>query len=290
MTESSASDDIAAVVASTAAASDASSASTPSEAVPAASATETPAPEATPSESAPAGPIPYDRHKAILERARDDARKQAESELRGKLGWAERYKPDEVEQAHRMFQWMQTDPKGFTAYIQGRVAGQQPPEPPQPDLRAEDGTPVYSAGQMQKLLDWQMKQWQQKVDQTYGPIRQQVQVQQLQQAAYSEAQKTIQQARENWPMFADLEPKIKQTMMDNPSLDLRDAYIRVYAADGRKMEQDKWRQEYEGTTQQKANAATTRPSRPGNVQPRNYSDMDIRELVEEEARRLAKVR
>jgi len=285
----SASDDIAAVVADTAASvSDAPSASTPSESPTPAPATEAPTTEATPSDAAPAGPIPYDRHKAILERTRDEVRSQAEKALRDKLGWAERYQPDEVEQASRLYQWMRQDPNGYLAYLQGQMATQKPEEPPSPDLKAEDGTPVYSAPQMQKLLDWKTKQLQQQMEQTYGPIAKQVQAQAMHQQMYSEAARTLQTARESWPLFTDLEPKIKAWMLEHPDADLRDAYIQVYAQDGQKLAKDRWRSEYEGTTQQKADATTTRPARPANVQPRKYTDMDIRELVEQEAARLAK--
>lgn len=284
-----ASDDIAAAVDSSPASSDASSASAPSVSSDAAPATEATSPEvSTSSEPSAAGPIPLDRHKAILERAREEARRQTEAEFRGKLGWAERYQPDTVEQATRLYQWYQQDPEGALTYLQRQMAGSKPPEPPPPDLKAEDGTPVYSAPQMQKLLDYQAKQLQQQIEQTYGPVRMQVEAQRLQQHAYAQAQQTITKARESWPLFSDLEPDIKKAMLDNPDLDLRDAYIQVYATEGRKREQEKWRSEYEGNTQTKAAAATTRPSRPANVQPRKYTEMDIRELVEEEARRLAR--
>lgn len=275
------SDDIAAVVEQTVAGAESSPAPTPTPEVSPAPATAAPGEGASPP-AEEAGPIPFERHKAILEKAREDARKQTETEYRQKLGWAERYQPDQVEQAQRLLSWYQQDPTSFLAWLQS----QQPKkdEPPQPDLRAEDGTPVYSAPQLQKLLEYQRTQLQQQVQQEYGPVRQAVEVQRMQAQAFEQAQKTLAAAREKWPRFTDLEGDIKEAMRGDPSLDLRDAYIQVYAEKGKKLEQDSWRAEYEGTVVQKSAATTPRPGRAAQIQPRRYTEMDPRDVVEDVAK------
>lgn len=237
-----------------------------------------------PAESA--GPIPLDRHKAILEHAREEAKRQAETEFRKQYGWAERYQPNEVEQAQRLLAWYKQDPQQFLAYLQQQHPPEKKDEPPAPDLRAEDGTPVYSAPQLQKLLEYQRAQFAQQVQQEYGPVRQAMQAQQMQQAAYVQAQQTLTTARTTWPRFPDLEPDIKEAMRANPALDLRDAYIQVFAEKGRALERESWKAEYEGTVQTKTAATTPRPGRAAHVQPRNYTEMDPRDVVEDVAKQI----
>lgn len=271
------SDDIAAVASATAGAESSPAPSTPADSTPA-PATAAPAVSGeAPPESA--GPIPFDRHKAILEHAREEAARQAQDAARKQYGWVDGYQREQVEQAARLMAWYQQDPKSLVAYLQQQLP-KDPEGPPQPDLRAEDGTPVYSAPQLQKLLEFQRAQ----LAQEYGPVKQQVQAAQMRESAFLQAQRTLAAAREKWPLFTDLEEDIKGAMREDASLDLRDAYIQVYAEKGRQTEREKWKAEYEGTVTTKTAATTSRPGRAASVQPRKYTEMDPRDVVEEVAK------
>lgn len=232
------------------------------------------------------GPIPLDRHKAVLENARKEARESAEKELKQKYGWAERYDAQTVEQASRLYQWLQTDPVQFRAFLDQQLQQTQPPveEPPAPDLKAEDGTPVYSAPQLQKLLDWQQRQFQQQMqqrfDQEVKPMQQAHELERLDRSAKASATSMLSEARQNWPRFGALEKTIKQIMVNNPTASLHDAYIAAFREEGVKLIEADLRAQYEGTLADKQAAATTKPG-PQPTNPQRWKDMDLRDIVAE---------
>lgn len=240
-----------------------------------------------------AGPLPFERHKAILEKARADAKSAAEQEWKSKLGWAEQFEPDQVRQAVQLAQLLETDPQRAVAMLQAALASQQTDqpkdEPPPPDLKAEDGTLVYSAPQMQKLLEWQRRQLQSEIDSQYGPIRERVRHQELAQRAEHEATSMLTRARSEWPLFTDLEADIKQRMIADDRLQLHDAYLAAYREKGLKLQEERWRATYEGTVQRKADASSaTTTSRPAGRRPVPLHERDIRDLVEEEYGRMSR--
>jgi len=282
------SDDIAAF----ANAEEASSPSTPTDAV-------TPAPAIEGSESAgtsvpeeTAGPLPFARHKTILEHTRREVRAAAEREWRQKYGWAEKYQPEQVEQSSRLYQWLNTNPRQFMSWLRSQVgddapvgsATRAPDGPPDPDLRAEDGTPVYSAPQMQKLLEWQKGQFQQLVE----PLQRQQKANEererlttVAREAKSQASTLYQQAKASWPAFVDLQPQIMQAMKADPALSFQDAYIRVFAAEGTPKLREQLLAEYSGTLARKLDASTAPPGRPS-ATPKKASDLSTDELVRQE--------
>ena len=231
------------------------------------------------------GPIPYERHTAILDNARTKARQEAETEYRAKYGWAERYDPQVVEQSSRLYQWLTQDPQGFAGYLQQQLQSQAPAkdEMPEPDLRAEDGTPVYSAPQLQKYSEWQQRQWQKQVEQQVAPLQQmaqQMQARELQQRTQVQASGIVQDARANWPMFGDLEKDVKAKMIAHPEWSLHEAYIASFRENGVVRMEEKWRQQQAAAVTDKASAATTKPG----VQPatpRDYRDMETRDIVKD---------
>lgn len=287
----SASDDIAATVASHFPDASADSSSAPPAQEPESSpppAIEGAAPGST---DAPTGPIPLDRHREILDNARRKAREDAEQEYRQKFGWAEQYQPESVSQMKQVWDWMQANPQQFIETFQKLVPPQAPaPEgPPGPDWRLEDGTLFYSAPQMQKLLEYQARQLRDQLDQEYGPIKQRVVEQEIGERAKREAGTLVGQARQHWPMFGDLEPDIKQAMAADHAISLHDAYIRVLRERGLKMQEDRIRSEYGAQLQRKADASTTPPRTPSST-PTSRTSLETRDLVTMEFDRLAKVR
>lgn len=236
------------------------------------------------------GPIPFDRHTAVLENARRKAREEADQEWRQKYGWAERYQPDQVENSSRLYQWLAQNPKGFMAWLRTQVgedAAPTPPVeegPPQPDLRAEDGTPVYSAPQLQKYMDWKDRQYRAMVEPLEKKLTQRDEQDRMRQTAWaakSSASGLLKYAREKWPMFAELEPSVLKSMQQNPKLSFHDAYIRTFAESGPSKLKEQAVAEYQGTLAQKSNASTSPPGKPTGA-PRKYTEMDTLDLVKQE--------
>jgi len=290
------SDDIAAF----ASAESASSADTPTDAAAPAPATEEPATSGSTVPETPSGPIPFDRHKAILERARTEARTAAEQEYRQKFGWAERYQPEQVEQGTRLYQWLNQNPVAFQSWLQSQLgplqsqgAGQAAQdEPPPPDLRAEDGTPVYSAPQLQKFMEWKERQFQQRItplERKFQGLEEKDRLRSVAMEAKVQAGDLLKQARETWPLFADLQPHVLQAMQADPRLDFHQAYIQVFREHGLEQARKKWETEYQGTLARKADASTPPPGTRAGT-PKKYTEMDVLELVKQEHEALSRKR
>lgn len=252
----------------------------------------TPAPDVSDSSAprAPQGPIPFERHTAILDNARRKAREEADREYRTKYGWADRYTPEQVEQSSRLYQWLSENPKTFLQYLRTQVGEDVPASggpardegPPPPDLRAEDGTPVYSAPQLQKLMEWKDRQYDERITPLQRRLDEQDRVAQMRQVATdAKAQATtlLTTARSSWPLFKDLQADVLAAMQANPSLSLHDAYITAFAEKGQKSLKDQWQAEYTGALAQKQHASTPTPGRPAGVSI-DESRLDTRQLVE----------
>lgn len=275
------SDDIAAVAKSLDSPAEPDSSSGPPESdAPSGAATTAPPSPPVPAPSSP-GPIPFERHEAALRNAREKAKAEVEAELKQRFAWAERYQPDQVEQASRLYEWLSTNPQGFRDYLDQQLQSTQPKveDPPAPDLKAEDGTPVYSAPQLSKFLEWQRKQMLAEVQQAYEPIKQQVELDRLERQSKVQATTILTEARQHWPEFPSLEGEIKSLMLSNPALTLHDAYIAAFRQSGVTKLRERWKQEYEGALADKQAAGTTRPGVPATT-PRKFSEMNTREIVE----------
>lgn len=290
------SDDIAAF----ANAEEVSSPSTPTDADTPGPATVDPATSGTTVPDGSAGPIPFDRHKSILEHARSESRAAAEKEWKSRFGWAERYQPEQVEQGSRLYQWLNTNPRQFAAWLKSQIgdedlpSGARAPEagPPEPDLRAEDGTPVFSAPQLQKYMEWQTAQLQKQWEPVQRKIASQEERERLQQTvaeAKSQANGLLSQARSSWPLFKDLEPAMFQAMQEDPSLSFHDAYIRVFSATGPNKLREQWTADVTGTLARKADASTSPPGRPGGT-PRKWSEMPTEDVVKDQWESLTRKR
>lgn len=181
-------------------------------------------------EKAP-GPIPFERHKAVLE------------ETRAKYAWTEKYgAPETIQQRLAVTDWAERDPVGFLrtyAANQGidlqqllPQAPAAPPareEPPPPDILLENGQTTYSHEQLQKLLAFQQQQMEQRFSSELAPIKQERAVSQLQQQAFSHAKQQLAQAA-HWPAFKEHEADLKAFLKAHPAATLNDAYISVVPA------------------------------------------------------------
>lgn len=100
------------------------------------------------------GPIPLERHKAIL----NNVRREAEQ----KYGWAKDFKPDVVQRAVSIISRLDQDPRKFMADLAAELGiganGQAEEQEPQPDLEGPDGKyKVYSSAQLAKLIEFREK-------------------------------------------------------------------------------------------------------------------------------------
>lgn len=282
------SDDIAAFASSEAGADSSPASPAPSETpAPATEGSEVSA-ATVPSESA--GPIPFDRHKAVLENARREAREAAEREWRQRYGWAERMQPNEAENGARLYQWLNHNPQGFRDWLNaqiGEAPGQapaRPDEPPQPDLRAEDGTPVYSAPQLQKYMEWKERQFKSLVEPLQKKLQDREERERAQKTAWAaktSASGLLNYARSNWPAFKELEGDVLALMKEQPKLSFHDAYIRAFSSSGQSKLKEQWQAEYQGTLARKQDASIAPPGKPAGT-PKKYTEMDTMDLVKQE--------
>lgn len=132
-------------------------------------------------EGAASGPIPFERHKAIL-----DGREAEWNAKWGRVSWADEFvnagaTPDELRQAREFFRGVHGNPQQFVRDLLERAkttpqlaemvrsivgapasTGPSADEMPQADYYQEDAqgrrTPFYSGPQQQKLLEWQRAQ------------------------------------------------------------------------------------------------------------------------------------
>lgn len=240
------------------------------------------------------GPIPYDRHQAVLTTTRRSVREEAEREFRDKYGWVDNYQKADVDAGTKLLAWLKNDPPGLIRFLQGQIEGSasaapaaaQDPEP-EPDIPLDDGRAVYSADQLRKWQSWNAKQFQQQIEQTYGPIRDRIALQDLRYQAEQEAGQTLQDCRTSWPMFRDLEKDIKARMLADQSLSLHTAYIYSMRDVGLTHQRAQWDAERSGQLTRKAAASTIQPGAARPSTPRPDSELTSREIVQQEWRRAA---
>jgi len=269
------SDDIGALIDSME--SDASASSAPATAEPAdppaAAPTSPPAASSDPVPPQP-GPIPFDRHTEILDKARRER-----DEVKSRFAWAEAYDPKQVAEGVKLHEWLMTDPQGMLESL-SRQLHQQAPSPDetlQPLLKAEDGTAAYSAEQVQQLLAKQAKQLKAEIEREYGPIKTKEQLRDLEQQSQAQAKTMVAEMR-SWPMFKDYEADVKAAMAADRTLPPYQAYLRVLQEKALPSVETRIRSQYEGALKDKAAAATTRPG-PQPATPVNYREMATRDIA-----------
>jgi hypothetical protein len=234
-------------------------------------------------EKAP-GPIPFDRHQAVL------------AAERAKHAWAEKYgAPEAIQQRLAVTEWAERDPVGFLrtyAANQGidlqQLMPQAPPaapEPealPEPDVLWENGQTGYSAETVKRLLDMREQNLLKRVDQELAPIKQERAVSQLQQQALGHAKQQLATAA-TWPGFKEHEADMKAFLKANPTATLNDAYINVVPAKlAAQVESAKTSayQEALTTLTTKAGAASIPAPRTAGTPATDTSSMSLRDHLE----------
>jgi hypothetical protein len=232
------------------------------------------------------GPIPYDRHEAVLTRARREAREEAEKEYRQKLGWAERLNPQEAEAGANLLRWLHADPEGAISFLQRQRQGQSPAAPaapprPEPDVILADGSQFYSAEGAQQLVAWRDQQLVAQIDGRYGPLLHEAALAKVQAQAQTDATQYRQYYHANFPLFKELETDIKALCLQHPDLSIEHAYTLVYRDKGRAKERESWEAERAGHLARKAAASSAQPGAAQPGTPRPNSAKSIREITAE---------
>lgn len=168
------------------------------------------------------GPIPFERHEAILGKTRreyDDKISQ--------LSWAQGLTREEVERALALDRIYRTNPERLAAHLSERV---KPNAEPQPDTKDEHGQLFYSPQQAAKWADWKADQkvaaLRAEMDERYGPIASSfTEHQQL-----VDANAQIDEAR-NLPGFgdhvADIAAQVTAARQRGERITLFEAYVRA---------------------------------------------------------------
>jgi hypothetical protein len=208
-----------------------------------------------------------------LENARTKARQEAEQAFRDRYGLSADYDPQAV-RTH--LEWLARDPVGYVRALDQQIQarGLAPPtvpaERPQPDMRAEDGTPVYSAPAMERLLAWQAQQIDQKLAQLIEPLQathQTVQAQQLRERAWSDATAEFEEAK-TWDGFDELRPEIAKLMAADKRVTLWSAYNRLQQARLKTRDEQIRRDTRQATLAELQQAPTPNTAVPSAVLPR----------------------
>lgn len=251
------------------------------------------------------GAIPLDRHKAVMTSTRRRALEEfgIEETVQADGSRVPSIKPDEVKTAVNLLRWLQKDPRGLVRMVQGQLgedapasAAAPPPKPaedpePEPDVPLQDGRFVYSAAQLRKRDEWRERKLMAQFDEKYGPIRDEHELNKLKATHTSEARSLVQQATANWPRFAQLKPHIAKIIASHQgpltNTSLYDAYIAADREHGEPLLRAKWDAERSGQLTRKASASTVQPGAPRPSTPRPDSELTTRDIIRQEARRLA---
>lgn len=246
------------------------------------------------------GPIPFDRHQAVLTRTRNEVGEQARRKTLAEYGIAEGVTPKVVAHGVNLARMLSENPKLFLQIVQSQLgveaapAATAPPKPaedpePEPDVPLQDGRFVYSAEQLRARDQWRERKLMAQFDEKYGPIRDEHELNKLKAAATTEAKQLMTQAKD-WPRFAQLKPHITKIIAAQSRLtatSLYDAYIAADREHGEKLLRAQWDAERSGQLTRKATASTVQPGAPRPSTPRPDSELTTRDIIRQEARRLA---
>jgi len=280
------------------------------------------------------GQIPQSRRQSILDNARKKARAERETELNqeweSKTGWAKDIDPQEAAIVREWVRRGNTDPVGLVsdlwqrvqndpthgtrlrseaARILGARQGQaQPAEDamPQPDIPTDtsNGQPVvYSAQQLQKLLEWQDRRSEARLKKELEPYQQDRQTrQQTEELLSMQAQSTDYATKTVTPLtklpgfeehkaaiakeyeaMAIRDPRTGQMVPDpnDPRSEgekLRDAYLKIVVP----TLSSAGRQQAVTDLHRKANANTVNPSATSSTEPFDYKTASWEEGLKHE--------
>ncbi len=201
--------------------------------------------------------LPHSRVKSMVMKAEQEAANKAKAEYEPKLAEVtakvSAYE-SRLGQVAQFEQVMANDPQRFlgmlsqlpaykpffdwVAQVQNQAPAQaqqpqgqgQAQDPagamPQPDQQLSDGSWVYSMDGLQKLLNWQAQQVEQRVSKRYEPIESQFRQHQQMQQMIPQIQRQIDEARQ-WPKFNENEEEITKALAADQTLTLEGAYRKV---------------------------------------------------------------
>jgi hypothetical protein len=274
--------------------------SAPSQSTPPAQAATAPAPTPeTPADATTRGPIPFDRHKAVITNTRNEASAEARKKTLEEYGIGG-LSAEEVRTGVNMLQSLKRGGIGFLDYLRNQIdpqatavpapAAPKPPEDPEPepDIPLADGRFVYSSEQLRARDQWRERQLLKQVDERYGPLKDAHEHQALTTRRRTEAGNMVATA-ERWPLFKELRPHVRELIQAHrgpltPTI-LHDAYITAYQTHGVRLQRESWERERNGQRvdelQRKAGAATARPGAPQPLTPRATKDKSYEEVARE---------
>lgn len=201
----------------------------------------------------PKGPIPYQRHEAILKTTREKVAAETRAVVDQELGpWRSvmsSFRPEDFAPVVDKLALLSRDPVAFHRELSQELQrnGLLPSQPapptraaqseamPEPDLiNPETGELIYSATQLQKALDWRDRQSEQKRQAEIEPLlqshrqaQQEREYSQVKTTADKHASEAIAEASQ-WEAFDELKPKIAALMRNDRRWSLEGAYNRVF--------------------------------------------------------------
>ncbi len=252
--------------------------------------------DTTPEKPAP-GPVPYDRFADVNRQRKElsERMKRFESlshlndqELSALTTWGRQLQDNPVEAYRMLQQAIAADPALAAAVAPPPTAVPQPDaratDPmPEADLRAEDGTLVYSATQMRAMQDWTARQLRQQMAEEFQQrlqpleqVAQSVQQERAQAQAWSEVSSLLTEFRAD-PLFAQHEPDIRAMLMEdqrlasladeNPRLAVELAYGRLYREKIAPVQMAQTQQQVVENLRQRAVSGTANPAQPRSITP-----------------------
>ena len=229
----------------------------------------------------PKGPIPYERHEAIL---------RGEREKRKTLEWAANVNPDHFRKMSEWYEMADRNPvefyKRFEAglkqhptwgqYLQPQPQPQTPAEP-EPDLVAENGQKVYGADTMRKAWDVREAKLKAEFERMVSPLLQDKQQTQMQAQAQEFAKRWIDELS-GLDGFEELRGDIAKRLKEDRRLSPLTAYKRAYAETYKPKQAQASRDTLLAEMNQKAQANTANPNAAG-ATPKSPKDMSWEEAL-----------
>ena len=238
--------------------------------------------DATELQAAEAGPLPLERHKAILEKTRQD--------YESRYGWSKDLDRHRVEKLVQLGDLLDENPRaaydlmGSTLKRAGLLetepggAAKKETGPPTPDLFTEDGRGAYSAERLQEVLTHFLNPYEKRL----AEIENRARYADVVRGAKQEADAIFARASQ-WPFFEEHREAIWDAMRANTQLSLHDAYITVVvpqvSAASRKSTMN-------DITRKAAAGGSSRPGNGSAALPGNPADKEWGDLFREEFARL----
>ena len=209
-----------------------------------------------------AGSIAVDRHQAVLTRARN----KAQQEMQAAVEKAKAEHEAALAEALKEFEWAKdpqarvaldaftfadqnpkqfiqallTDPR-FAEIIALKEAQEAasstsaPSDFPAPNKRTDDGYEYYDQEGLKALLAYNesraVAKAKEEMMREFGPVKEKYEIESQWAGAVERSRRLLNEAREGWDRFKELEPKIGELMRADKKISLDAAYRKVYQQD-----------------------------------------------------------